>query len=410
MPGVKTVSIKCWVFVGSVYENAINNGISHFVEHMIFRGNRSLGSGNELFRYFEALGGEINASTSFDTTEYWLDFHRDHLQEGIRGFCKFLQEPLFEKIEIERSIIMEEILLDYNDEGELIDPEGLVDQCFWPSHSLGFPIIGTMESLEKTTVKDLKGWFRAYYRPGNMLIGITGDFDPESTTRQIATFFEDAPLSPKTTYQGVKASPQKGTQVQWGKFKDNQYTVHWSFPLEGLSFKRRLQTQLIHRIIDDGSNSRLQRLIREEKGLVYDIEASHHCFRNGSLVSLQAVVSLKKFEVFLIELVKVVKDLIQDGVTKAELDLAKLRYRCFLDCIADTPQGALQEMIASEILPAMKPKKEVLAGLSEISLDEINQLITSIFQQQLTCFAIVGPKSDEVDTILKKHITPWLLP
>jgi len=410
MPGVKTVSIKCWVFVGSVYENSVNNGISHFVEHMIFRGNHSLGTGNDLFRRFEALGGEVNASTSFDTTEYWLDFHLDHMEEGIDGFCKFLQEPLFEKIEIERSVILEEVLLDYNDEGDLIDPEGLVDRCFWPDHSLGFPIIGTIDSLSKITVEDLKNWFNTYYRPGNMLIGVTGDFEAKQVIDQIAKAFDSRLSSPREDYQSIKPNPLPVSQIQWGKFKDNQFTVHWSFPLNGLSFERRLQTQLIHRIIDDGSNSRLHRLIREEKGLVYDIEASYHCYKDGILISLQAVVSLKNFEAFLSELVNVVRDLAQKGVTQTELDLAKHRYRCMLDCISDTPQGILQEMVASEIYPAMKPTKEILEKLEMTTLAEVNQIATSVFQQQLTCFAIVGPKSEDADKILRKYITPWLLP
>ncbi len=162
-PGIKTVSIHAYIFVGSIYETRQNNGISHFVEHMLFRGNEKLGNSKTLNLKIEELGGEINASTSFEMTEYWLDFHCDYLNQGIHRFCSFLQYPLFEQIEIERSIILEEILDDYNEKNQLIDLGNLISNELWPEHPMGLPVIGNLETIKNINREDLVAWFQQYY-------------------------------------------------------------------------------------------------------------------------------------------------------------------------------------------------------------------------------------------------------
>ncbi len=405
--GVKTVTLRCIVFVGSAYEKSLNNGISHFLEHMMFRGNRQLGNSHQLNLKMEEMGGDLNAVTSFDLTEYWLDFHLDYIKTGLQRFCHFLQEPLFEDIELERSIILEELKADYNENDQLIDADGISATELWKGHGLGLQISGTTESISQITRDDLSNWYQSYYQPYNMLIGITGDINPEETFQMLSEQFPGQTSSGRKSYPIVKKNGIE-KQLLLIEHKDNQHSIQWSFPTYPLNGDNRIQYQLIRRILDDGSSSRLQRLVREERGLVYDVSAEMLYFNSGVVLSINSLIGEDRLSELIIVFAELIHNLIETGVTQEELDLAKRRYQIALDCNQDSPQGVLFEALAPLIHPDVYPYRQTLKKLTAISLDDINATLHALLNQEKTCFTLVGPAPEEHRPMLEKSLRPWL--
>jgi predicted Zn-dependent peptidase len=408
-PGISTVSLKCFVFVGSACEGPLNNGISHFLEHMLFRGNSKLGDAAQMSIGMEKLGGEFNAATSFDLTEYWFDFHRDYLDEGIEKFCQLLQYPLFEQIEIERSIILEEIIGDYNDDNLLIDLDSLSADLLWPEHPIGQPVIGSNKTIKEIKRSDLIEWHTRYYQPSNMVLGITGDVDAPAIFHKIASHFpENEPKKRPAKIQPVVGPSASGNQVNLVFDKDNQFGFQWTFPVYGLTKTLRIEYELIQRVLDDGNSSRLQRLIREEKGLVYDISSDNLFFDSGMLLTIQSVVGINRLKELISTLVELVKKLVRDGITLDELELAKLRYKAALECNGDSAQGVLYNSLMPALYPCGCTYEEILPKLKEITIDDINLTLKKLLNQNQTTFAMVGPWDEGTREMVEEKLQPWI--
>ncbi|MBU3916455.1 insulinase family protein, partial [bacterium] len=398
-PRIKTVSIHCYIFVGSIHETRQNNGISHFVEHMLFRGNEKLGNTKTLNLKIEELGGEINASTSFEMTEYWLDFHRDYLDSGIHRFCGFLQHPSFEQIEIERSIILEEILDDYNQKDQLIDLDGLISNQLWPEHPMGLSVIGNLETVRNISREDLVAWYQQYYQPQNMVVGITGDFEVDKVLNMIADEFKHSSTSKIKKHLPILPFSQELTQIKLVHDSDNQFAIQWAFPQYGLDADLRIQYQLIRRILDNGYSSRLQRLIREEKGLVYDISAEMLYFENGAVLFIQSLVGINQFSELIEALTGLINEMGEDGITQDELDRAKLRYKIDQDCERDTAHGVLYSTLWPIIYPTIYPFEKSMTMVNNMSLEKINQTVKNMLAQNKTCFVLVGPWTKQIENL-----------
>lgn len=407
-PGIKTVSLRAFVFVGSVYENRENSGISHFLEHMLFRGNGKLGDATEMNVKMEELGGEFNAATSFDQTEYWLDIHRDYLLAGIERFCQFLQFPLFEQIEVERSIILEEINSDYNEENHLVDLDSLTSDLLWPGHPMGMPIIGNIDTIRNIGKRDLVAWHQKYYTPANMVLGITGDLDPQEIESLILKQFQSTPINNPQRYPPVMVKPGPGRQIRLVNDKDNQFGIQWTFPAYYLDRTRRIEYELLRRILDGGNSSRLQRLIREEKGLVYDISMDTTYFEEGAVISIQSVVGINRLGELLSSLVDLINDLIEKGVSQEELDFARRRFRAALECHTDTAQGILYDALVPILHPSGVRFDEMLPILDRLPLSAVNETLKTLLDQQLTTFAGVGPWTDKDRDLVFQTLQPWM--
>ncbi len=407
-PEVKTINLRCFIFVGSIYETVQNSGISHFLEHMLFRGNKRLGDGKTLSFKMEELGGEMNAATSFDLTEFWLDYHCDFFELGIRRFCDFLQYPLFEQIEIERSIILEEILVDYNENNQLIDLDSLTAAQIWPKHPMGLSIIGTSESITKITLADLVAWHQKFYQPSNMIIGIAGDFDQANVINIIDKQFKRKSPSRKHSYPHLSSKISLGDQLCLVKDNDNQFNLQWAFPAYSLSPELRVEYELVKRVLDDGNSSRLQRLIREEKGVVYDISADMLYFEKGTILAIQSLVGVSRLEELMEALTQLIRDLIDTGITPKEFDLAKLRFKAALDFHNDTAQGILFSKLWPFLQPGGASFDRVLAIIENISLDKVNNTLIRLLNQSQTCFVLVGPWSQKNRDFLQEKLHDWI--
>ena len=155
MPHLHSAELALYLKVGGRNDPTGREGLSHFLEHILFRGTADFASSQEIENAFEAIGGAPNASTDADSTCYYSRIHPGHYRRGMEIFASMLIRPLLEGIEIEKRIITEEAREDLNEQGEEINADTIVSRLLWPRHPLGMPTIGTLESIADISQADL---------------------------------------------------------------------------------------------------------------------------------------------------------------------------------------------------------------------------------------------------------------
>src|SRR3989338_3891989 len=174
MPSLHAAEIALYIRTGSRYETLETNGVSHFLEHMFFRGSQNYPSSFKLNSAFESIGEGLIANTFREFTCYWSKIDHDFLKEGTHLFGDVFTKPIFEEIETERKIIEIELLEDFDADGTPHDIDDISRPLIWPGNPLGFSVIGTKENIEKFKRDDLVSHYEKFYTPSNMLLCVTG--------------------------------------------------------------------------------------------------------------------------------------------------------------------------------------------------------------------------------------------
>src|ERR1039457_6652696 len=174
MPHLHSAELALYLKTGARNDPPGSEGLSHFLEHILFRGTEDFASSLEIENAFEAIGGDPNASTDADSTCYYSRIHPDHYHRGMEIFFSMIQRQLLEGIDIEKRIITEEAREDLNEQGEEINADTIASRLLWPRHPLGMPTIGTLESIAGITQADLETHLRTFYVPHNAVVVAAG--------------------------------------------------------------------------------------------------------------------------------------------------------------------------------------------------------------------------------------------
>ena len=177
MPHIHTMEVSMFVRAGLRYENAQNNGISHFLEHMMFRGNRKYPNSIALNMEFESIGQDLKASTLGENTQYGFSPHVSQLEKGLELFSEFFSTPTFPEIELERGIILEEYFEELNEEGVNVDINNQACKLLYPGTPMAWPTIGTEDTIKSIKTEMLKEYFDRHYVPGNMVLAFAGPIE-----------------------------------------------------------------------------------------------------------------------------------------------------------------------------------------------------------------------------------------
>ena len=189
MPHLHSAELALYVKVGGRNDPSDKAGLSHFLEHMLFRGTTDLPTTLDLETAFEAIGGSVNASTDEESTCYFSRLHPDHVAKGIELLASMLLRPTLSDIETEKRIITEEALDDLNEQGEEINPHNLASRLLWPGHPIGRPTIGFLDTIASFDRRDLEQHLKQFYAPGNAVLVVAGSVLPETVFAAAAAAF-----------------------------------------------------------------------------------------------------------------------------------------------------------------------------------------------------------------------------
>ncbi|HEY54412.1 MAG TPA: insulinase family protein, partial [Caldilineae bacterium] len=319
MPAVRSVSIGLYIKVGSRYEETSEAGVSHFIEHMLFKGCQDWPTSLDIAKEIEGRGGYLNASTSHEFTTYWVKIGARHWQRGLRLLANMVQWPLLraEEIELERGVILDEIYM-YRDV-----PEDLVSQlsnkAMWGDNPLGREIAGEIETVSALTPQAVRDFHARAYRPDRAVLTIAGAIDVAEVQDIVGDHFGDwqAASDPPT----LKPAPDLAAQPRHRIAIRPSEQAHLQLAVPGLSrlHPDRYALSLLNVILGDGMTSRLWQRLRDERGLAYSIGSYINMFIDSGVMGVYGGCDAKRLFETLVETMAVWLDLQQTPVPESEL-------------------------------------------------------------------------------------------
>lgn len=395
IPYVRSVSVGIWVGCGSRNENTAINGISHFIEHMLFKGTEKR-SAKDIAECIDAIGGQINAFTGKECTCYYTKTLDTHLGIALDVLADMFFNSKFASgdIHVEKRVVIEEIGM-YED-----TPEELVHDIFsemvWSGNPLGYPILGTEKCIGKFNKKLIKQYMDENYTPYNTVISVAGNFDEDRLIEKIRKYFGDWKYNKEFILKYSTAEYKKDKII---REKDTEQ-VHLCMGFNGVEHgdDRIYSLLALNNIFGGGMSSRLFQKIREEKGLVYSIYSYPSTYKSAGLFMiyagmnpeyLQRVIDLTKGEIDL---------MVKKGITRDELDKSREQLKGNFILGLESTNSRMNSIGKAELmLGKINTSEEILQKMDNISLDNIHEIIETVFNYENMSISAVGNLKKEIE-------------
>ncbi|MCB0162884.1 MAG: insulinase family protein [Anaerolineae bacterium] len=387
----QSISMGVFVKVGARYEPANLSGISHFIEHMLFKGTKNRPSARQIAEAIEGIGGDSNAYTGPETTVYYTKVAAAHVNVAIDFLADLLRNSLFttEDIKKERRVIGEEINMVFDSPDEWLDV--IIDEVLWPDHPLGQSVTGTAASLRNINRTSLISFFKASYHPGNIVVALGGAFDPDRVIPEIDARLGDWPAQAPPAYEPAPAPvPEVRYRIEHRAIEQG----HLCLALPGLprTHPDRYALSILNTLLGDGMSSRLFLSIREEKGLAYAVDSGLNLLQDTGSLTIYAGVDPRRAGEALQAILVELKRLGDDPVPAKELRKAKeyVKGRMVLgleDTYSQAAWVAYQALYQNEI----KSPEEVLAAYEAVTGDAISALVEQLIAPGHYSLAAIGP-------------------
>ncbi len=397
IPTVRSVAIGVWIGTGSRDENLNNNGISHFLEHMFFKGTENRTS-REIAESFDSIGGQVNAFTSKEYTCYYakvLDTHADFALEILSDMF-FNSTFVTEELNKEKNVVLEEIKM-YEDTPDDIVHD-LLSKGVYETHPLGYPILGTEETLSSFNSETLKQYVHNMYTPENVVISIAGNIT-ESFIHQVEKNFG--------SYSGgsreeLNEKPQFHVN-QISRKKDTEQ-AHLCIGFEGLSVGHEDMYDLIilNNILGGSMSSRLFQDVREQKGLAYSVFSYHSAFKDSGIVTLYGGTGAKQLDVLFDTMQETLNLLKKEGITAKELSNSKEQLKGSLMLSLESTNSRMSRNGKNELLLGRhRSLDEILEQIDAVTKQKVDEMANTIFTDQYTV-ALISPTGELPRNIHKK--------
>jgi predicted Zn-dependent peptidase len=402
-PQLHRAHVALYVRVGSRFESPTRNGLSHFLEHMLYRGTPRLPHAHEVNLAFESLGGYLYAATQVDFGVFSVTLPAESLAPATSLFAEVLQRPTFADIDIEKEIVCEEILEDLDDEGRQIDADNLSRQLIYPDHPLGFTITGD-EKLVRSFTRDMLFEHHAkHYSAANSVLVFSGAVDPAEAMDLAHAHFERMP-------QGVRAisSPpthdQKEPRFELVENVSSQTELRVCFRAIPDRPAQRGTMDMLMRILDDGMSTRLYHRVCDDKGLCYDVSASYDGYDDDGVLDFAAGVQHARAAVVAKEITALFTDLGRNGPTHEELEKARRRHQWDMRSMLDSPEEIAGFYAAGVLFDRFETPEERVAKNAAVSPNDIRDLAAFIAAPDRLNVLAVGLLEDDEDRRLEDVI------
>lgn len=388
IPYVRSVSTGIWIGTGSRFENIEENGVSHFIEHMLFKGTKNR-TAAEIADSIDSIGGQINAFTGKECTCYYTKTLDTHIDLAVDVLSDMLFNSLMSKkdIDMERKVIQEEIGM-YED-----SPEELVHDIFsetvWNGDPLGFPILGTKDSLKKIDRAAILNYMDRTYTTDNVVISVAGSFDEDNLLKLINDKFgswgksnhSKAGLNKVTFKNEVCIKPKETEQV------------HICIGFDAIEHGNNdMYTLLaINNIFGGGMSSRLFQKIREKKGYVYSIYSYPSSYMETGLFTIYAGMNPEHLEEVITLVNKEIKILCTEGITKDELEKSKEQLKGSYILGLESTSSRMNSNGKSELLlNKINTQEDILSKIDAIEMNKVKDVIDRVFHGKNYGFTAVG--------------------
>jgi predicted Zn-dependent peptidase len=385
MERVETVSLGAYVAAGSRHENAAENGVSHFLEHMAFKGTERR-TAAAIAEEIEAVGGHLNAYTAREQTAYYAKVLKEDTGLAADIIGDILTHSTFEpeELERERGVILQEI-------GQANDtPDDIIFDRFqeaaYPGQPIGRPVLGLEAGIREMPRGTLTGYMRRHYSAGNVVVAAAGALDHDAVVELVQRHFADLPADPPPA---ALAAAYAGGEFREARDLDQVHIV-LGFPSVGYGERDYYPTLLLSTLLGGGMSSRLFQEVREKRGLVYSVYSFASPFMDGGLFGIYAGTgeseAAELMPVTLEELRKV-----QHGVTEAELARARAQVKASLLMSLESTGSRCEQLARQmQVFGRVVPTQETVAKLNAVTVADVERAAARHFRASPT-LAVLGP-------------------
>jgi predicted Zn-dependent peptidase len=348
-PALRTAMIAVYVRAGSRHERRELNGVSHFLEHLFFRGSEGYPDSAALNARIEAVGGSLNGLTARDHGCYYTPIHPRSVGTGLAILGDLLRRPLLREIPIEREVILAEILDEVDARGRDIDPDNLAKRIVFGRHPLAHKIGGTRASVRRLRERDFREHHARCYTGANLVVAVAGPVRAAEVEALAAEHFGPFPRGRRTTEAAAPRWP-RGPVVEWIEHDDAQVEIELCVPCPPERDPDFPVHLCIRRILDDGLSSRLPFEVVERRGLAYSLHASLDTFADAGLHVIDGACAPAKARRTIEEILNVLGRLAAEPVPVEELRRAQRRHRIQLDFSLDSAADLVGWWGAGEVV------------------------------------------------------------
>lgn len=398
------VSVQMWVRTGSADEQKGEEGISHFIEHLVFKGTEKYKVG-EIASKVESSGGELNAYTSFDQTVFYVTISSHYVETAMDVISQMMGHPIFDKTEVdnEREVVLEEIKRTQDNPHR--QASRMLFSTVYKKHPYRLPVIGYEKVVKNVSVKKLKEYFNARYVPSNMTLVIAGDVKAKDIKAKIKSYFEGFEDHKLKKIKRIKEPKQeaKRIKVETTKFKENLFYISW--PVPSVKHKDTAALDVLALVLGQGDSSRLLKKLRIEKPLVNYIGASTYTPKDQGFFTISASLNPENFELSLELILEELKQALTTAPMLHELEKAVINMESDEFYGLETVEGLARKVGTFDFLfDDYLYSKEFLKQIRELTTKDILSIARKYLKPETMTFTYMTTGEKEQ---AKKIIQKW---
>lgn len=400
LPSFNSISVGVWVGTGSVKEVQGEEGLSHFIEHMLFKGTQKR-SAIQIATQMDDIGAQINAFTSKESTCYYIKATKEHLEKSVEMLSDMIINSAFDpkEMEKEKGVVIEEIAMVEDTPEDLVME--IMGKEFYKNHPLGQPILGTKESVSSFSQKDIFNYIKKHYVASNMLVSIAGNFEESQIIDLVNKYFDLPKVDYDVPYPRV---PTYGKKSLVYAQKDIEQ-VHTCLVMPGLSPQDDSYYPLVvvNNAFGGNMSSRLFQKIREDKGLAYSVYSFTSSYKDSGIIGFYAGTNANRaYEVVEI-IINEIKELKKHGLKADELERSKNQLKGSY-ILGNENTGSRMVSIGKSMLlnGKIRTEEEVINLIDKVDKNAVNNVIEQIFAFESLYGSFVGKINELKNTDIDK--------
>ena len=393
-----TAGFGIWVASGSAMETEAQNGVSHFLEHMHFKGSTSRNAA-ELAARMDAIGGQMNAFTAKEYTCFYARTLAERVGEGLDLLTDMVLHPAMkpELFETERSVILEEISMSNDDPEDAVGER--LERAIWCRSPYGRPILGTPESIGGLTLDALNAYRARMYVPNRMAVSISGRFDRSAVLDQLTRAFRDQKAG--AARETAEPIPYECAHLAERR-RLEQTHLCWAFPAIAAGDPRRWALVMMNGILGGSSSSRLFQRIREELGLVYSVGSDVSLYEGGGALYIQAAVNPRD-ALRAAKEIRSVLDQFALGITEEEFVRAREGLKSALRMSMESSMSRAAYAGRNALTHTVQPDDTLLAQIERVTSETVQQMATELAESPLQSESVCGRATRELSEYFRKR-------
>jgi predicted Zn-dependent peptidase len=399
IPYLKSVSIGVWVINGSRDERPGENGISHFIEHLLFKGTERR-TAFDISKEIDSVGGSLNAFTGREYTCFYAKVIDQNLPLAINLLSDIFLHSLLDPkdIEKERMVILQEIKMVEDTPDDYV--HDLFNRACWGDHPLGFPILGTSELIQSFQRDQILKYLQDNYQPNQVVVCAAGSLQHEEVVRQIDNAFGGMVKSAE-----VKRREKPRTISTTNVCKRDLEQVHFCLGMKGLQHNHslRFNSYVLNTILGGGMSSRLFQEIRENRGLAYSVYSYLPTYLDAGLIVVYAGTSGNTFQEVIDLILMELNHLKNEPFKNGELNTAKEQLKGNLLLSLESSDNLMTRLAKNEIyFDSYLPIDTILKGIEKVNEEGVKSLAAQLFDEESFCLTVLGPMNGESVSFGKK--------